>query len=334
MRAWVWLLILLAALWGAWWAFATTQMQAGVTQALEVRRAAGWQVENAAPRKAGFPQALETRIDRLAIAAPEGEDRLEVRDLALSAPTWWPLAPSLSAGRMTVETRAGALPLDIAFDTPTATLSLQPGLDLALQAAEAQSAALRIAGPDGPLLDLAVPRMEVQRRDADAAAYAVTFDAGQITPGPLLVRLLTPEAAPPAAPEATGRGVLTFDRALDLAAARSAKPPRLTGLEIGALQLSWGKLALTARGQVSLDAEGLPEGEVTLKLTQWRPLVEAAQRAGLLPPSMRLQVETMLGALENRGGTPGGLDLVLGFAGGQMTLAGIPLGPAPRLFGG
>lgn len=334
MRAWVWLLILLAALWGGWWAFATTQMQTGVRDALQARQAAGWQVTGDAPRKAGFPLALETRLDRLTLAAPARDDRLDARGLRISAPVWWPVDLSITAKEVSGETRAGALPLDFTFQTPAAALSLHPAPALTVKAASAASAALRIEGPDGLLLDLAEPRLQARQQDARGTGYAVSFDAGQITPGPLLIRLLTPQAAPPEAPEARGRGVLTFDRALDRNALQAAEPPRLTGLQIESFRMAWGALALTARGALEIDSAGLPEGRVTLKLTQWRRLIEAAQRAGLLPPAMRLQVETMLGALENRGGTPGELDLELGFAEGQMSLAGIPLGPAPRLFGG
>jgi len=90
-------------------------------------------------------------------------------------------------------------------------------------------------------------------------------------------------------------------------------------------------VALGAEGALTFDAEGIPDGVLSLRVTNWSKLLDAGERGGFLPPSMRGQVNTMLRLLEGRGGTPGGLDLDLVFADGQMVLAGLPLGPAPRL---
>lgn len=76
-----------------------------------------------------------------------------------------------------------------------------------------------------------------------------------------------------------------------------------------------------------LDPAGIPDGVLSLRVTNWTKLLDAGERAGFLPPSMRGQVDTMLRLLEARGGTPGGLDLDLIFTDGQMMLAGIPLAP-------
>ena len=79
MRKLVWLLIVLAVLWGAWWATATTQMQSTLTGLLDTRRAAGWEVTLKDISKSGFPLALQNRLSGLAVAAP-------ARSLAFEAP--------------------------------------------------------------------------------------------------------------------------------------------------------------------------------------------------------------------------------------------------------
>ena len=58
MRKLVWLLIVLAVLWGAWWATATTQMQSTLTGLLDTRRAAGGEVTLKDISKSGFPLAF------------------------------------------------------------------------------------------------------------------------------------------------------------------------------------------------------------------------------------------------------------------------------------
>ena len=81
MRKLVWLLIVLAVLWGAWWATATTQMQSTLTGLLDTRRAAGWEVTLKDISKSGFPLALQNRLSGLAVAAPARGLAFEARSL-------------------------------------------------------------------------------------------------------------------------------------------------------------------------------------------------------------------------------------------------------------
>lgn len=331
MRKLVWLLILLAALWGAWWVTATTQMQSAVTSLLDARRAAGWEVALDGTAKAGFPLTLANRLRGLALSDPKGQLSLNAPQATLSAPAWWPGDLSVAAPRLTVETRAGVLPVKVTATDFAADLSLHPGLALELDRLTAQSAGLRLDGPDGLLLEVAEVHAAMRQSANDPATYDLQVLPGAITPGPLLQRLFSEDGAPATAPRLAARVEVSFDKPIDRHAAVRGNEPRLQGVDLKVVRIAWGDIAMSAEGTLAIDAEGLPAGALTLKVTNWPRLLDIAQRAALLPPSMRLQVEAMLGALANRGDTPDGLDLELVFADGQMTLAGIPLGPAPSL---
>lgn len=332
MRKLVWLLIVLAVLWGAWWATATTQMQSTLTGLLDTRRAAGWEVTLKDISKAGFPLTLENRLSDLSVAAPARGLAFEAPQLDLSAPVWWPGDLSARASAANAALPAGALPLTLNMSDLRADVELHPGSTLQLEALKVRSAYLEVNGPDGPLLEAEEPQMRVTQSSAAARDYDIALLPGGITPGPLLRKVLGEGAGQPGGqPILSARMAVTFARPLDRHSAMAGRLPQIDALTVENVDAAWGDVALAAEGALTFNAQGTPDGVLSLRVTNWSKLLDAGERAGFLPPSMRGQVNTMLRLLEARSGTPGGLDLDLLFADGQMTLAGIPLGPAPRL---
>ncbi len=331
MRKLVWLLILLAALWGAWWAVATAQMQSAVSRLLDARRAAGWEVNLDSISKGGFPLTLQNTLSGVSLTDPAQGFQLEAAKTTLSAPVWWPGDLSVKAPRLHLETAAGRLPVEVTAKDVDGRLSLYPGLALELQQLTLHSGMLELEGPDGPLLEIAQARAEMRHLAAEPKTYSLQILPDAITPGPLLRRLFSEDGPPTLAPTLSANAKVTFNHPLNRHTAMRRQAPQVQQIALSEARITWGNLALAASGTLTVDPQGQPEGALNLKVKNWARLVDIAQRAGVLPPSMRLQAETMLRALENRGGTPGGLDLDLAFADGQMSLAGIPLGPVPRL---
>ena len=332
MRKLVWLLIVLAALWGAWWAAATTQMQSTLTRLLDTRRAAGWEVTLKEIDKAGFPLSLQNRLSGFAVADPARGLAFEAPQLDLSAPVWWPGDLSARAPVAAADLPAGALPLTLKMRDLRADLELHPGTSLQLEAMELRSTHLEVDGPDGLLLEAEEPRMRIAQSGSAARDYAIALLPGGITPGPLLRKVLGDGAGQPGGqPILSARMAVTFARPLDRHSAMAGTLPQIDALTVENVDAAWGEVALGAEGALTFDPAGIPDGVLSLRVTNWTKLLDAGERAGFLPPSMRGQVDTMLRLLEARGGTPGGLDLDLIFTDGQMMLAGIPLGPAPRL---
>ncbi|MEP2683194.1 MAG: DUF2125 domain-containing protein [Sulfitobacter sp.] len=332
MRKLVWLLIVLAVLWGAWWATATTQMQSTLTGLLDTRRAAGWEVTLKDISKSGFPLALQNRLSGLAVAAPARGLAFEAPQLDLSAPVWWPGDLSARASVASAALPAGALPLTLNIRDLRAELALHPGTTLQLEAIELRSTHLEVNGPDGLLLEAEEPRMRVTQSSGAARDYDIALLPGGITPGPLLRKVLGDGAVQPGGqPILSARMAVTFARPLDRHSAVAGTLPQIDALTVENVDAAWGDVALGAEGALTFDAEGIPDGVLSLRVTNWTKLLDAGERGGFLPRSMRGQVNTMLRLLEARGSTPGGLDLDLVFADGQMVLAGLPLGPAPRL---
>jgi len=123
---------------------------------------------------------------------------------------------------------------------------------------------------------------------------------------------------------------IRFDRPWDLAAIEGARPqPREITLELA--EAAWGPLLLRATGQASVDAAGLPTGEISFQARNWRDILSLAETAGFLPSQLRPQVEGALQILAGTSGNPDTIDVTLKLSNGMVMLGFLPLAPAPRL---
>ncbi len=95
-------------------------------------------------------------------------------------------------------------------------------------------------------------------------------------------------------PILSARMAVTFARPLDRHSAMAGTPPQIDALTVENVDAAWGEVALGAEGALTFDAAGIPDGVLSLRVTNWTKLLDAGERAGFLPPSMRGQVDTML----------------------------------------
>jgi hypothetical protein len=123
--------------------------------------------------------------------------------------------------------------------------------------------------------------------------------------------------------------IVTLTAPLDRMAGRSH--PRPIQLEVKEAQLVWGSLVLFGSGTIAAAADGLAEGRIALRLTNWRDAIPLAVAAGLIKPEVAPTLANMFALLAGQSGKPEDLDLPLVFANGRMSLGPLPLGPAPRM---
>ena len=104
--------------------------------------------------------------------------------------------------------------------------------------------------------------------------------------------------------------------------------PQVTEIDLGDLAARWGQVTFRAAGRLTVDADGVPEGQLTIRAREWRRILDMAEAVDALPPGSRGTLEAALGLLA---GPNDALDVPLEFSGGSVYLGIIPIGAAPRL---
>jgi len=110
-----------------------------------------------------------------------------------------------------------------------------------------------------------------------------------------------------------------------------ATKPRITAVDLDDLRVDWGTMGVTAKGSVIADARGFADGDVVLRLENWRVALDVAQAMGILAQDQRKLWERAAQFLAKQTDGVDTLELPLKFANGQTRIGPLPVGPAPRL---
>ncbi|WP_027283392.1 DUF2125 domain-containing protein [Rubritepida flocculans] len=270
-------LLLGAALLGAREA-ALARMEAGLAAWAEARRAEGWTIRHAPPRRAGFPFAAELVLEELALDTPARlgweSARVTLR-LGLDDPLH---ARAAFAGPQALRAGGGA--------TPVEAEALR--LRAPLLGGEATLSAERLAAPG-----LALAGLTAHLAPATLRAEARRLSAAGLPPleeARLAARSTTPIPGSAAAFRAA-EGRLRLDEF----AARS------------------GQAALRLEAELGLDARLQPEGHGRLVVTNPDAALTALVRAGALPANLlpTLRAVLALSARPPAEGGPPRLDVAL-----------------------
>lgn len=325
MRVWVWGVVLAGGLALADWG-------AGQGLAAWLRAAvAGSKTVAAQVSAEGFPARVGVRLDAPRLTEA-GRTVLALERATITAPVWNPLSWRL--------------------DLPLPQRIILQGLPFELTGA---AAALRLdlaPGPELPLAGIALgidrPALRVEAAGAPSLAAESIALRLQPTADPRVFRLTGAIAAPELPPGLAGAlsrqaGLATplpdrLDRIALEAGVELAQPPALlapapaalTAVDLRRADLIWGGHRIGVSGRLSITPAGWPEGTLMIALGDFPVWLDLALAAGLVPPERKTMLAAM-GEYLARQSPDGSVRLPLSFAQGRMSLAAIPLGPAPRL---
>lgn len=322
-------IVIIAALWSGWWFIAATGAERAVHNWLELRQAEGWQAQAQSVTQSGYPAMLNLRIDAPQLADPATGVALEMDQIMLSAPAWWPGDVTLTLPDTPIRMTSPDGPLTLQANEGQAVLNLHPGPSLQLEAMQATSGLWQITTPEGALLSGTDFTTSMVQNPENAETYTFDINATDLTPGTLL-RAGLPSDWPLKFDAFRARMTVTFDAPWDRTSLEDLRPqPRAITIEDA--DIKWGPLRHVASGALTIDSEGIPEGNLNVRIENWRQALDIAQDNGALSADFRPQAETVLNMLSNLGGNPDTLNLTMTFAEGAMTMGPIPLGPAPRI---
>lgn len=298
------------------------------------RRDDGYALRYAEPELAGFPFDLDVRIADPSIESPEGW-RWRGPELTGGATLWNPLTLALQApGRHLVDWGPRDQRLTLRLDAASASGTAELALDGRLQRADA---ALREVAAEGPLPGpVRIERLDLIYRDPAGPDQATPDQAaGGPNPGDLLVTILGVDL-PPGLALPLGPRVELFlvegrvEGPLPAAASRESLALwRDAGgqLSIHRLKLRWGPLQLEAEGQLALDDELRPTGQLTSNLRGGSDLVDHLAERKMIAERAAGALKLAFFALSRRAedGGPPVVELPVNLKDGRLYLGPVAL---------
>lgn len=285
------------------------------------------QITAASVSAAGFPLAIGVAAQGLTLADPREGVAWQSPAAQLSAPLWAPLDWQITA-QLPQKLTLGGRPFTLSAEETGARIGLGLGTDLPLRRAAVALAAPRLTQENAPAPALAATRINATAEETETGSYALKGEIAALTLPPGLAKKLAPGAALPDVIESvTLTAQAGFDHPFALV---TGAEPRLETLDLQALTLGWGGHALTASGALTIDAQGFPEGRITVATRDWAAWLRIAHAAGLVSRDA-IPLLTSLGTYLAAQSPEGRVEVPLAFAAGRMSLGPVPLGPAPRL---
>jgi hypothetical protein len=317
-------------LWAGYWFAVSRGVEGGLRAWFAERATEGWVADYASLTTDGFPAYFETVLTDVALADP-------TTGVAWTAPRFAIEAQAFRPNRITArwpDRQTIASPwerIDVTAERFDASVEFVPGTSLELRAIEAHLAELALASTNRWNLRLGTGRLVAAAMDEAAHAYAVSFEASDLVPSQRLRRDLDPARLLPE--EIDGMTIeahARFDAPWDRFALERARP-QITVLDLRDLRAKWGALELRAAGELSVGPDGVPDGRINVRATNWREILTLAGNAGLFPEPLLPTIERAFEILASLSGRPDTLDAPLTFRNGVVSFGPIPLGSAPRL---
>ncbi len=314
-----------ALIWMSWWAIGQTAYEKGVSAWIDDRRGEGWVADLETLETKGFPNRFDTTLTELHLADPDtgiAWTTPKVQILSLAYKPHQVIAVLAPSHRFSTPFET----LTLSHEDARASLFLKPTTSLALDRARLVIDTLKVTSTRG--WDIALTEGRFAAESTGDNSYRLGIEALGLMPTQDTRDLLDPAGLLPEQIENLRLDAdLAFDRPWDRFAVEDARP-QVTAIDLGDLSARWGNVTFRAAGEVTVDALGTPEGEVTLRAVEWRKLLAMAHSVGWLHESLVGPSET---ALELLSGNTDTLDATLVFEGGRTWLGPIPLGPAPIL---
>ncbi|WP_170763731.1 DUF2125 domain-containing protein [Ruegeria lacuscaerulensis] len=330
MRGLVRVIIFIALLWSAYWFVAGFGLRNAITSWFDKQQDQGWQADFSDAETAGYPFHHMTRLNNPALADPVNGTAWSADWIEFQSPAIWP-------GRQVL--RFADTPQRLSYFDQTSTiqasdlqaeLQLQPGVALVLEKMALTAGPWSInddteALAGGDTLALVMEQTSIPE------AYAISARMDGFTPGDDLRDLMRSAATLPQAFETFELDMTaTFNKAWDRSALEQSRPQPVK-IDLHLAEMKWGALRLFAAGELDVDENGIPTGEIAIKAENWKDMISMANAAGALPDQAVDPVTRALNFMAGLGGNPNALDMQLNFRDGFVALGPLPLGPAPRL---
>lgn len=328
MRRLIGLVVVLALLYGGYWAVGAQAVRRGAAAALEQARAEGWGSAEAVTL-AGFPSRFDLTLHAPEVRDPQGSlawraDLAQVFALSYRPQELIVFTPT------TQQLRLGGQWFDLTNSDLRASAAVGLAASLPLSRGTLVGKDLALAHGTTPVLAASELRAAIRQAQTDPApnAYDLGLDLLRLDLPRHWLAQIAPQTDLPARIERLHvDATATLSAPLDRTA--PAAPPQIEALSLHAAELDWGGRQLRADGTLSIGPAGQPEGTITFRSKDWQSWLALAEDLGLIA-AKQMPMLTGLGSYmaQAQGGE---LAVPLAFQNGRMSLGPVPLGPAPVL---
>lgn len=332
-------LLSVAILWGGYWFVGSRALDRGVTAWLNDLPAQGFPVSYADVAVRGFPNRFDLAIEQPVLGDPAFLQwrapffhllALSYRPYSLIAV--WPQSQQLFTAYQTFTLTSERARASVLF-RPTLALPLDH-LELVVDGGALASQATDGAGTNWQAtfaqFRFATRQLTAPQQTDAENTHRIGLELVGLAPDAALRAAIDPDNALPEQVDAIHLDLtLRLDRALDRNALAKT-PPGLLALTLSSLALEWGGMSIQAEGALTRSPDGTPEGKITVRLKDWRRMVALAQALALIGPVDAGNIARALSALEGMSLDKTQLPVPLTFAGGRISVAGLPLFASPR----
>lgn len=313
------LVLIVAALWGGYWFVGTRALVRGVQDWVQMQTEAGLEVSQQGLSVQGFPNRFDLTLTEPSLRDPVTGFGWRAEWLQSLMMGWKPWHVILVAPNdWVLMTPMGDLP--VRASSTEASLVLVPGKTLFIDRFTLVAEAPAVTLPSGVLAATDV-RVATKRLAEGSALQELGVEVDGLTGTGTLA--------------AAGTGHARVDAVAGFSAPPglvvSEVPVVLETLELREARLDWGTASLAVTGSLAADAMGQATGRLEVTLQGGPVLLPLAVAAGLVPERLAPAVTAMVTRMQASAGQGKPLVLPLTFAGGQMRLGILPLGPAPFL---
>lgn len=329
MKRLTFIVIAAALLWSGYWLWMANAQKSGIAAWFDYRRSIGMEAEYSDLQVLGFPNRLDTTVTEPRLGNPRNGIFWEAPFLQLFRLSYdashlimvLPDRQSYTTPRQTAtiystDMRASLELADVARWEPERLIVVGEGLDIA-------SDANWDLGAD--VVQVSLELME----DTDAS-YRLALDARGIEgtlPG---FEISGANDQQPGIERLTADVEVVLTEPLGRKTLEVARPqPMLIRLNLA--EAVWADINLAAAGQLEITPSGTPVGLLTVKVRNWRDMLEKEREAGRLAREMLDRIDFTMTLISGLSGDPTTLDLPFEFIDGRIWLGPMMLGNAPRI---
>lgn len=334
MRKLIWAVLILAALYAGYWLVGSTLAQRALVGWFDDRRAEGWTADYDVLRVQGFPSRFDVHVEGLDLEDPASGFGWQAPVVEFDALSYQPQHYiGVWPHDQTVRTPAGDIA--IASDDMRASLVFRPGPSFTLGHMTLTTTNLTVTPPSGG--DWGADHFTFATRRAPGAetaenAHRLGLDLRGFRPMAALRQRIDPQGSlPDTVSDVHLDATVGFDAPWDRHALEGGALPQPRSIRVDDLSMHWGDLGLTLAGQLTVDAQGVPTGELTVTADGWKQMLDLAFATDVLPANRRGLIEGGLVMAAGDPDHPDRLKAPVTFEGGQMRIGMIPLGPAPLI---